>query len=163
MAYVDFISRVHKSTKRDYLERVCVHDKAECAEVAVKFGREYWDGDRKYGYGGYHYDGRWRVVLFADDAAIDFVRILLFKDFAQLADEKQLQTRSLPPVTTEDPQTSILSAPAPIARPPVASATKPPATTSPGATATPKPQQCPGAAPGDPRRQEADRGTQLPG
>lgn len=84
-------------------------------------------------------DGRWRVVLFADDAAIDFVRILLFKDFAQLADEKQLQTRSLPPVTTEDPQTSILSAPAPIARQPVASATKPPATTSPGATATPKP------------------------
>lgn len=92
-------------------------------------------------------DGRWRVVLFADDAAIDFVRILLFKDFAQLADEKQLQTRSLPPVTTEDPQTSILSAPAPIARPPAASATKPPATTSPGATATPKPPAPKPAAP----------------
>ncbi len=78
-------------------------------------------------------DGRWRVVLFADDAAIDFVRILLFKDFAQLADEKQLQTRSLPPVTTEDPQTSILSAPAPI---------KPRATAAPGtsgATSAPKP------------------------
>lgn len=60
-------------------------------------------------------DGRWRVVLFADDAAIDFVRILLFKDFAQLADEKQLQTRSLPPVTTEDPQASILG-PVPAAR-----------------------------------------------
>ncbi len=92
-------------------------------------------------------DGRWRVVLFADDAAIDFVRILLLKDFAQLADEKQLQTRSLPPVTTEDPQTSILSAPAPIARPPAASATKPPATTSPGATATPKPPAPKPAAP----------------
>jgi len=62
VAYLDFISRVHKSTKRDYLERVCVHDKVECAEVAVKFDKEYWDGDRKYGYGGYHYDGRWRVV-----------------------------------------------------------------------------------------------------
>jgi rod shape-determining protein MreC len=33
-------------------------------------------------------DGRWRVVLFADDTAIDYVRILLFKDFAQLADQK---------------------------------------------------------------------------
>jgi ubiquinone/menaquinone biosynthesis C-methylase UbiE len=38
------------------------HDKAECAEVAVRFGRDYWDGDRKYGYGGYRYDGRWRPV-----------------------------------------------------------------------------------------------------
>ena len=39
-----------------------MHDKVECAGVAVKFGKEYWDGDRKYGYGGYRYDGRWRVV-----------------------------------------------------------------------------------------------------
>ena len=62
MAYVDFISRVHKRTKRDYLERVCVHDKAECAEIAVKFGKDYWDGDRKHGYGVYGDDGRWRVV-----------------------------------------------------------------------------------------------------
>ncbi len=77
-------------------------------------------------------DGRWRVVLFADDAAIDFVRILLFKDFAQLADEKQLQTRSLPPVTTEDPQTSILSAP-----PPAATTTSPASPPKPAAGATP--------------------------
>ena len=25
-------------------------------------GEEYWDGDRKYGYGGYYYDGRWKPV-----------------------------------------------------------------------------------------------------
>ncbi|OYW30372.1 MAG: rod shape-determining protein MreC [Caulobacter sp. 12-67-6] len=87
-------------------------------------------------------DGRWRVVLFADDAAIDFVRILLFKDFAQLADEKQLQTRSLPPVTTEDPKTSILSAPAPITRPPAA-----PAVTAPATTAAPRPAAPRPAAP----------------
>jgi rod shape-determining protein MreC len=80
-------------------------------------------------------DGRWRVVLFADDAAIDFVRILLFKDFAQLADQKQLETRSLPPVTTEDPQTSILSAPTPPVTPP---ATPPAAAATPTAT-PPKP------------------------
>jgi protein-L-isoaspartate(D-aspartate) O-methyltransferase len=62
MAYVDFIMKVHKSTKRDYIARVNEADKAECAEVATKFGKEYWDGDRKYGYGGYKYDGRWRAV-----------------------------------------------------------------------------------------------------
>jgi protein-L-isoaspartate(D-aspartate) O-methyltransferase len=65
MAYVDFIMKLHKSTKRDYVARVTEHDKAECAEVAIRYGKEYWDGDRKYGYGGYKYDGRWRTV--ADD------------------------------------------------------------------------------------------------
>ncbi len=62
MAYVDFVSRLHQATKRDYLRRVVEHDKALCAEVAIKFGMEYWDGDREHGYGGYRYDGRWRVV-----------------------------------------------------------------------------------------------------
>jgi protein-L-isoaspartate(D-aspartate) O-methyltransferase len=62
MAYLNFVEKVHKSTKRDYLQRVVEYDKAECAEVATKFGRDYWDGDRKYGYSGYHYDGRWRPV-----------------------------------------------------------------------------------------------------
>ena len=62
MAYVDFYMKLHQSTKRDYLARVNEHDKAECAEVAVKYGKDYWDGDRKYGYGGYHYDGRHRPI-----------------------------------------------------------------------------------------------------
>lgn len=62
MAYVDFISNLHKSTKRDYIERVTSADKAECAIVAKQYGFDYWDGDRKYGYGGYRYDGRWRSV-----------------------------------------------------------------------------------------------------
>jgi len=62
MAYVDFIMKVHKSTKRDYVARVNEADKAECAEVATRFDKDYWDGDRKYGYGGYKYDGRWRAV-----------------------------------------------------------------------------------------------------
>ena len=60
MAYVDFIMKTHKATTRDYRQRVFEYDKAECAEVSLRFGREYWDGDRKYGYGGYRYDGRWR-------------------------------------------------------------------------------------------------------
>lgn len=62
MAYKDFVSLVHKSTKRDYLARVTQRDKAEVAELAVKFDYDYWDGSRETGYGGYKYDGRWRKV-----------------------------------------------------------------------------------------------------
>ena len=62
MAYVDFLSAVHKSTKRDYVARVVEYPKAEAARLAKKWDVEYWDGDRKTGYGGYRYDGRWRKV-----------------------------------------------------------------------------------------------------
>jgi ubiquinone/menaquinone biosynthesis C-methylase UbiE len=53
---------LHASTKRDYVARVVDHDKASSAEIASRFGYEYWDGDRRYGYGGYRYDGRWRAL-----------------------------------------------------------------------------------------------------
>lgn len=62
MANVDFISQVHRSTSRDYLGRVTAHDKAACAEIALQWGQDYWDGERQYGYGGFRYDGRWRAV-----------------------------------------------------------------------------------------------------
>ena len=62
MAYVDFIMKLHKSSNRDYVERVVSYNKAECAEVAIQYGKDYWDGERQYGYGGYKYDGRWRPV-----------------------------------------------------------------------------------------------------
>ena len=62
MAYIDFVSELHKQTRRDYIGRVIADDKAECAKTAKLYGYDYWDGDRKYGYGGYHYDGRWRGV-----------------------------------------------------------------------------------------------------
>lgn len=62
MAYIDFVTRLHTSSKRNYVERVTQHDKAACAEVAKRWDRDYWDGERQYGYGGYRYDGRWRVV-----------------------------------------------------------------------------------------------------
>jgi SAM-dependent methyltransferase len=59
---VDFAQSLHASTKRDYVARVVEHDKAASAEIAGRFGEEYWDGDRRYGYGGYRYDGRWRPL-----------------------------------------------------------------------------------------------------
>ena len=62
MAYVDFLSVVHKSTKRDYVARVTEFPKAEAAKLAKEWGKDYWDGDRRTGYGGYSYDGRWRKV-----------------------------------------------------------------------------------------------------
>jgi ubiquinone/menaquinone biosynthesis C-methylase UbiE len=72
MALVDFISVIHRATTRDYLGRVNEFPKAEAAQVAKQFGREYWDGDRRFGYGGYKYDGRWRKVA---DAMRDHYRL----------------------------------------------------------------------------------------
>ena len=31
--------------------------------IANEFGHEFYDGDRKNGYGGYKYDGRWQIFL----------------------------------------------------------------------------------------------------
>lgn len=62
MACIDFVSELHRATNRDYIDRVISSDKAECAIVAKQYGYDYWDGDRKYGYGGYQYDGRWSSV-----------------------------------------------------------------------------------------------------
>ena len=62
MACLDFIEKIHRSTPRNYLDRVLRVNKADCALIAKQFGKDYWDGDRHYGYGGYTYDGRWRPV-----------------------------------------------------------------------------------------------------
>lgn len=69
MPYREFVSLIHKSTKRDYIARVNEVDKAEVADVAIQFGKDYWDGSRLHGYGGYKYDGRWRKVADAMIAA----------------------------------------------------------------------------------------------
>jgi SAM-dependent methyltransferase len=37
-------------------------DKVQCMIEARKFGQAFWDGDRRTGYGGYVYDGRWAPV-----------------------------------------------------------------------------------------------------
>lgn len=59
---LNFLEKYQKATKRDYVERVVSHDKADCAVVAKKWGYDYWDGERQYGYGGYRYDGRWLPI-----------------------------------------------------------------------------------------------------
>ena len=54
---IDFISKLHKSTKRDYLARVNdkKYPKFKAAKLAKKWGYHYWDGDRRINYGGYKY------------------------------------------------------------------------------------------------------------
>jgi SAM-dependent methyltransferase len=58
---LDIVTPLHKRTKRDYLARM-VDDKVHCMVTSKAYGHDYWDGDRRYGYGGYKYDGRWKVV-----------------------------------------------------------------------------------------------------
>lgn len=36
---------------------------AEVRETAKRYGKEYFDGTREQGYGGYYYDGRWIPVV----------------------------------------------------------------------------------------------------
>jgi ubiquinone/menaquinone biosynthesis C-methylase UbiE len=69
MATREFVSLIHQSTRRDYLARVTRRNKADVAEMAVKYDHDYWDGSRETGYGGYKYDGRWRKVADALVAA----------------------------------------------------------------------------------------------
>ncbi len=58
----NYITQIHKSTNRNYLERMN-DSKIECMKIANKFDFDYWDGDRKYGYGGYKYmPGRWKPL-----------------------------------------------------------------------------------------------------
>jgi ubiquinone/menaquinone biosynthesis C-methylase UbiE len=57
---VDLLRSLPK-TKRNIRQRAEGKDPAVVA-VAKQFGFDYWDGDRRYGYGGYRYDGRWRSV-----------------------------------------------------------------------------------------------------
>jgi len=51
----------HPRTARDYDKRAS-EKTIEVIRTAKQFGKEFFDGDRKCGYGGYKYDGRWKSV-----------------------------------------------------------------------------------------------------
>lgn len=57
-----FYDKLHSKTKRDYLSRITSDDIVEVMAIAKQYDFDYWDGDRKYGFGGYQYDGRWKVI-----------------------------------------------------------------------------------------------------
>jgi ubiquinone/menaquinone biosynthesis C-methylase UbiE len=58
---MNIVTPLHKRAKREYLPRM-VDDKVHCMLKAKEYEYDYWDGDRRYGYGGYKYDGRWKPV-----------------------------------------------------------------------------------------------------
>jgi ubiquinone/menaquinone biosynthesis C-methylase UbiE len=58
---MDIVSALHTKTARDYLSRM-QDAKVECMRVARRYDADFWDGDRRYGYGGFKYDGRWKTV-----------------------------------------------------------------------------------------------------
>ena len=60
MAHVNLLDSLPK-VKRNIEKRAAAKDPKVIAE-AKKFDELYWDGPREYGYGGYHYYGRWRSV-----------------------------------------------------------------------------------------------------
>ncbi|MDE5603636.1 MAG: class I SAM-dependent methyltransferase [Helicobacter sp.] len=75
----EVFTQLHKKTPRDYLKRM-LDSKVECMKIAKAYGSEFWDGDRRYGYGGYYYDGRWEGV------ARELINIYHLKEDAKILD-----------------------------------------------------------------------------
>lgn len=69
---LNIFNTLHKKTAREYLPRMC-DDKVTCMQKAREFGADFWDGDRRFGYGGYKYDGRWASVakMLIDEYKLD--------------------------------------------------------------------------------------------
>lgn len=60
MGEINLLDRLPE-TQRDVTARAA-QKTDEDRSVAKRFGREFFDGERRYGYGGYRYDGRWLPV-----------------------------------------------------------------------------------------------------
>ena len=58
---VKLITKNHKNTKRNYDARM-ISTKPHVMKISKKYGFHYWDGNGKFGYGGYNDDGRWKSV-----------------------------------------------------------------------------------------------------
>ena len=82
------------------------------------------------------FDGGWRVALDSDASPVDYVQILLFTDFAQLAPPQALAPNALPPTTTGAP---VEATPAAAATPVPPDAPHAPAAPVPHSAGTPPP------------------------
>ena len=59
---VNFVTPLHQATERAYIDRM-IDDKVNCMLKAKEYEFDYWDGDWRFGYGGYKYiPGRWKSV-----------------------------------------------------------------------------------------------------
>jgi len=76
---LNIVSNNHNKTEREYLPRM-IDDKIDCMSIARQYGKDFWDGDRRYGYGGYRYDGRWKTV------AIDLIQYYRLTNSSRILD-----------------------------------------------------------------------------
>jgi ubiquinone/menaquinone biosynthesis C-methylase UbiE len=59
---LNVVTPLHQKTKRDHLERM-KDEKVHCMRKAREFDFDFWDGDRRYGYGGHTYiQDYWKPV-----------------------------------------------------------------------------------------------------
>ena len=72
-------NKLHKKTSRKYIDRM-LDDKITCMQKSKEYGYDYWDGDRRFGYGGYKYDGRWKEI------AEDFIMQYSLTDKSKVLD-----------------------------------------------------------------------------
>jgi SAM-dependent methyltransferase len=76
---LNIVTKLHTATSRDYVARM-IDDKINCMVKSKEYGYDYWDGDRKYGYGGYKYDGRHKAV------ALDLIQEYNLQDGCKILD-----------------------------------------------------------------------------
>lgn len=76
---LNIVTKLHTATSRDYVARM-VDDKINCMIKSKEYGYDYWDGDRRFGYGGYKYDGRHKAV------ALDLIQTYDLKDGCRILD-----------------------------------------------------------------------------
>ena len=59
---VNYVTSLHQATPRKYIDRM-VDEKVFCMLKAKEYEYDYWDGNRRFGYGGYKFlPGRWKPV-----------------------------------------------------------------------------------------------------
>ena len=57
---LNIVTKLHQATKRKYIDRM-IDEKIKCMLKAKEYEFDYWDGDRRFGYGGYKYiPDRWK-------------------------------------------------------------------------------------------------------
>tara|TARA_B100001029_G_C14949841_1_gene388116 strand:- start:25 stop:690 length:666 start_codon:yes stop_codon:yes gene_type:complete len=57
---LNIVTNLHQATKRKYIDRM-IDEKIKCMLKAKEYEFDYWDGDRRFGYGGYKYiPDRWK-------------------------------------------------------------------------------------------------------
>jgi rod shape-determining protein MreC len=93
-------------------------------------------------------DGKWRAVLASDKGPIDFVRILLFQDFTEVINRKELDQLPVPPPTPGVAPSNVIVEPAPLAAAaaPGAAPAASPGAGKPGQAAAAATSSAPGAA-----------------